>query len=400
MKITRIKLLNILGHEEYELKLGEKLTLIKGKNALGKSSIIKALQAAFKGQSVNEATLLRNGAEKGEIVVELDDETTIKKTVGKTGSKNNQSTSLLNKLAHGLGLNPVEFLLMSEKKKLDTVLEIINVHYEKAEIQQCVSDIIDLSDEEDDKVFTLEDLAAIRKQVYEERTVTNRMLKDKQATLQQMVAVVPLGYDEARHIEVKEQIEEKRSKKDLYSEKLEKEKAEEIQAIHDKYAKKKQDMLDSYEQSTRPLLEEQTILENALKQIGAYEEQKKFIDSLSEEIRNYNERTETLTSALDSVDELEKSKLTDLPIKGMTINEGSIYLDGVRFEHVNSARQVSFILSLAALQMGEVKTMLLDGIELLDSVKRKELLNAISKSKIQVILTQVTDDSELTIEYS
>lgn len=400
MKITGLKMLNILGHDEFELKVGEKLTLIRGKNASGKSSIIKALQAAFKGQSVKEATLLRNGAEKGEIVVELDDNSVIRKTVTKEGSTNNQSTKFLNSLANSFGLNPVEFLLMPEKKKLETLLEIINVHVTRDELAEKVEGVIDLSDESEDKLYNLDELAVIRKQVYDERTATNRMLKDKQSTKDQMTAVLPVEYDGKRHEEVKLSIEEKRNKKEAFIQQLENEKLAEIQEVNERFAKRKQDMLDKYEIAVRPLQDELALCESNLKQIGAFEEHKKFIDSLTVDIENYGERSQLLTETLEKVDELEKSKLSNLPIKGMTINDGAIYLDGVRLEHVNSARQISFVMSLAALKMGELKAMVVDGIELLDSVKRKELLAVISKSKIQVILTQVTDDTALEIDYN
>lgn len=392
MKITYLKLLNILGHDEFVVKPGDKLTLVQGKNATGKSSILKALQAAFKGQSVNEATLLRNGAEAGEIVVELSDGTTIKKKITTEGSKSNKSTKHLSEIADSFGLNPVEFLLMNNKDKLRTLLEILNVHATHEEMEECAP-FIELPEQE---LFNLDEIARVRKQVYDERTATNRMLKDKEATLKQMEAVIPLEYDEVQHKAVKQKIEEARQQKESHLADLENQKHTEMLALNKKYDELKVVLGNKFDEHVRPLTDELSIIENNLKSVGAYEEQMKFIKTLNSEIEKYTERSDILESSLNYIDNLEKSKMSSFPIPGLSINEGNIYLDGVRLEHVNSARQISFVMNLAAKKMGELKAMVVDGIELLDSVKRKQLFGAIEKADIQMILTQVTD-TELEI---
>src|SRR4051794_15212105 len=90
MKIQHVKISNILGIKDLEFDPSTGFNEIVGKNGEGKTSVIESIKEAIKGG--HDATLLRNGEEKGEIVLVLDDEhTSIRRRVSATGS----STDLL-----------------------------------------------------------------------------------------------------------------------------------------------------------------------------------------------------------------------------------------------------------------------------------------------------------------
>ena len=78
MKVNKITISNILGLESYEIKPGQ-FTAITGANGQGKTSALDAIKAAVGGG--HDATLLRNGATEGRIVLELDDGSSIVKRV-------------------------------------------------------------------------------------------------------------------------------------------------------------------------------------------------------------------------------------------------------------------------------------------------------------------------------
>ncbi|MCQ4574556.1 MAG: ATP-binding protein, partial [Candidatus Brocadiales bacterium] len=69
MKVAAIKIHNILGIESLEIKPNS-MTFIEGENGAGKTSVLEAIKAIIHGG--HDATLLRNGADKGEIVLVLD----------------------------------------------------------------------------------------------------------------------------------------------------------------------------------------------------------------------------------------------------------------------------------------------------------------------------------------
>ena len=69
MHIQHIKISNILGIRELEFKAGQ-FVEVTGRNGQGKTSLLEAIKAATQGG--HDATLLRKGAEKGEVVLVLD----------------------------------------------------------------------------------------------------------------------------------------------------------------------------------------------------------------------------------------------------------------------------------------------------------------------------------------
>ena len=65
MRVAHVRISNILGIEEIEFAPGG-FTEVSGGNGAGKTSVLEAIRAALRGG--NDATLLRNGADRGEIV--------------------------------------------------------------------------------------------------------------------------------------------------------------------------------------------------------------------------------------------------------------------------------------------------------------------------------------------
>lgn len=404
MKIAKIYISNILGIEERELVPSGKLNLIKGKNAKGKTSMIKSLQAALSGQSVKEATLLRNGATEGEIVLELTDGTVINKRVTPDGSKisvkgEKKPAAYISSILDSIAFNPVQFLVESDERRLEILLEYLKVNVKGADIKKAAP-MIEIDDDEE---LNLAKFAARRDWVYEERTATNRIKKEKLASYNQMLLTAPdekelQELDESALIDLQSKKDSMDKKKEQHLERIAKEKEEEISAINAKYDKRRNDMLEAYNANVAPIIQQIADTQAKLQNIGALKQQIAFLSQMKADIDNYQKRFDELESALDNLHNLYISLFDNLPIKGLTVSNGIIYLDGVRFEHANTARQLQFMMQLAQLRMGALKVMVVDGIEVLDAGKRNALLSSIKEKDIQVFLTQVTDDDSLTFE--
>ena len=83
MQISHLTIRNILGIDELELS-PQGFTQISGPNGTGKTSVLEAIKSAL--SAGHDATLLRHGAEKGEIVLVLDDGLEVTKTVKPSAS--------------------------------------------------------------------------------------------------------------------------------------------------------------------------------------------------------------------------------------------------------------------------------------------------------------------------
>ena len=87
MKITKIQINNIRGIESLTIEPGT-FTVISGKNAEGKSSIIAALQALVSGG--HDPGLIRLGTEEGSVIATLNNGVTVSLSV-----KSNKSERII-----------------------------------------------------------------------------------------------------------------------------------------------------------------------------------------------------------------------------------------------------------------------------------------------------------------
>src|SRR5262249_52621966 len=137
VRVNRVTISQILGIEELDFNVN-KVERVEGGNAKGKTSVIEAFKAALGGGRV--AHIVRNGAEKGEVVIELmrDDlgqepvSVTVRKSFTAEGSsdltvlegtrKVAKPQAYLNELIDPLALNPIDFILEPNTKKRTVML--------------------------------------------------------------------------------------------------------------------------------------------------------------------------------------------------------------------------------------------------------------------------------------
>lgn len=125
-----------LRHVQYKPAADTSLILIGGKNAQGKTSLLRALEAAFGGAAAVPADPVRHGAEDGEIVVQLDDGITIRRRVEVDGKSKLEITSslgsvkspqaILDKLVAGRMLDPLAFLQRKAAEQRAELLKLID----------------------------------------------------------------------------------------------------------------------------------------------------------------------------------------------------------------------------------------------------------------------------------
>jgi len=73
--IRRIILKNFMSHEETVIELADGVTVLTGPNNTGKSAVVEALRCIVENPPSKE--LIRHGAQKAEVAVELDSGETI-----------------------------------------------------------------------------------------------------------------------------------------------------------------------------------------------------------------------------------------------------------------------------------------------------------------------------------
>jgi DNA repair exonuclease SbcCD ATPase subunit len=195
MNISKISIHNILGISDLEITPGA-ITEVSGSNGSGKTSVIEAVKAALGGG--HDATLLRNGAEKGQVVLVLDDGTEIERRVTAAKSdtivrhpemgKLSKPVALLKNLTDALSVNPLDFLTASPKERVDVLLKSVPAEVTADQLKTVPVDIlsgIDISG------HALPVLDEIRSRAFSVRAGWNRSAKDKRATVAQLESTLP-----------------------------------------------------------------------------------------------------------------------------------------------------------------------------------------------------------------
>ena len=429
MNIQKIKIANLLGIEELEFDPG-KFTLIEGRNGSGKTSILESIKHALNGG--HDAKLLRNGTDKGEIVLILDDGVQLTKTVtqsksdvkllDKDGNRINKPQTYIDKLIDMLSVNPVQFLTADKKNRVNYLLEAIPMKLTMEHLEKSLNGMSGRV-RDDLSGHALEVIGRIYKQFYDERTGINRALKEKTATMTQLKeSVSEFNYSPNEITDKLKSIENKKgemeSKKSLFLEqavnhrmkklddeeerfqeeinKLRFEHEEIKQEIHNHFDTQKTEIQSRFEERYLPLLSELTLLQEQQKQYASHEKTRELVEQFYSECQKLKEESEKLSGALTGLDNLKENLLRDLPIQGLEIREGEIFCKDIVFDKLNTAEQVKIAVEVAKLRASELGIICVDGIERLDKDTFNEFKSKAIESGLQMIVTKV-GDSELNI---
>lgn len=426
MKVKRLFIRNIMGVAEIEV-MPNRVTLISGKNATGKTSIMSAIASIIGGG--HDASLLRKGEEGGEAVIVFDDDLVIEKTITENNSKlavskdgmSMKSPAKYVKELFGSGFNPVSFLNMNERGRIDEILKNAPISMDMSAIEDITGGIAKEAKESivdgiDYMEHPLKVIDKIRTSLYDSRTGFNRIVSDAEKTKREMrKAIVDVDPSVTKEIEEKREelsrVEESISyaEQEYYEnrESVNAEEQEEIDNIKAKYAGIKESMRNKHDKIVMSMQEtkqairgELFALENQENLLKQQEHTRKYIDDLEKKIQTNNAESLRLSSAIDKLDRYKASLVADINIAGHTVNisDGKLLIDDIPYDKLNTAAKVSIAMSIAEANMGEARLAVIDGAECLDSDSLSAIAKEAEERDIQLIMFRVSEDAELTIE--
>lgn len=432
MQIARVKIENILGIDNLEFEAGQ-FNVLAGKNGHGKTSVLEAIKAALKGG--NDATLLRNGAESGEVVLVLEDGYEIRKrvtprtattTVVRDGKTQPRPAEFINSITDMMSINPVDFLLAAKKDRVRVLLEAIPLALDVDRLKAIAGEDVSVPD----GMHPLYAIDAVRKSVFEHRTDINRSEKEKSATIHQLRDTMPEAPDvsitgsEDELVAQKEAAEEHAiAELGRIDSKLNGIKAANMQKI-DAIRVKLQDDIDALKAAASAEVEaikaeEERIAGLAAKQraiteqertakltpinetlavlranrgaLAKREQAEALIAKIQAEREELARKSESLTKVIDAIDAYKLELLSALPVRGLEVVDGELYRDGVQFDRLNTAQRVAIAIEIAKLRSGDLKVCCVDGIECLDAESLVELQNSAKEAGLQFFVSKVAD---------
>lgn len=435
MQVTHISIRNILGIESLDIEAG-KFIAVTGRNGTGKTSVVEAVKAALGGG--HDATLLRNGAARGEVVLVLDDGSKITKKV--TADKSEQlftdgegrkiarPAESIRQLIDALSVNPVEFLTVQKKQQVTALLEAMPMTVNQAKLTELVGDAIGtIASPKLAEMHAMDAIEVVRRHIYDERTGINRAAKEKASTAKQLAESLPPEVDvseseeeilradltdldkaqadalakadakmdeireahEAAVAEVRREIAELEAKITEANEGL--------SAAKTKVSERKAEINSRAAVKRAEINGKLDAINNSREARARAAQARETATSMQAEAERLQEQADVLTGALERLEEYKAELLEKLPIPGLEVRGGDIFFNGVPFERLNSAEQVKVAVELAKLRAGKLGLVCVDGIERLDGEAFEAFRQAAIDSGVQMVVTRV-GDSPFSVE--
>lgn len=397
--ILKLEASNIKGIKAVIIEPESGIISIEGKNGNGKTSALDAIEMALRGQKYCPSKPIREGEEKGEIILTLGDHISkdvdfvVKRTFTEKGSylKVTNSDGLEYKTAQGMldalcgamAFDPMEFTRMDSKKRIETLKKLAGLDFD--EIDKTAS------------------------KVFNDRSDVNRSLKELEAQIKE--------YDDAEDVEAPDisEIQKQRSEAESYNQQVLKSKNDlerhllshesekkEIEDIEQKLimlkekTAKRQDEINRLKDVSFELrsLEEFDLkikeFANLTKKASEYK-QKLLIQS---KINDKKHLSEDMTRKLSDLKE-EKEKMLEganLPVAGLDFSDGDVTFDGIDFEQVNMAKKIEISMCMAIALNPRLRIVRIMNGSLIDSEGMKAIEKIARENDFDVWIERVSEE--------
>lgn len=439
---------NVLGIKHLAIQPG-RVTVIRGRNGAGKTSAIEAMRAAIGGGNLANLARVENGvAQDPEIVLLLGEpgqpeRLRVTKTAKGIKVKERVENSaafqdvrspqaFIDALSDGRSSNPVAFLTARDRELVSLVLEAIPLRMDRAAFDEIVGDAAPLIAGRSSlqALHPLEEIGATAEAIFNARTGVNRDAKNAAAAADRLRRSTPaliLGAETRqqrdaltfRAAELRDVLAGDRARisadmaSDIRAAEAEREAAKEragavyraaMAAADQAFEKAKADATNTAADERANLAEEQSeldALEAKVAELGRAIEQAARDQALADEAAKeerraaaYQAQADKLTATLSALEAFRATLAENLPIRGLEIRDGGIYLDGVPHHQANTARRVEMAVDVALARSAgtRLRLILVDGMEALDSETFEALADRLQAiPDAQIILGRVAD---------
>ena len=361
------------------------LVIVAGKNGQGKSSVLDSITAALGG--VNAKTTpkpIRDGEDRAEIILETEDLVVTRrftpsgstlKVTSPDGATYPKAQARLDDLLGKLSLDPLAFTQLSDRDQLATLLDLVELPFDPAELD------------------------AQRKAVFDRRTEVNRQVKDAEArvkgfTVTEQVEPVSVA-DLLAEYRAEQAVAEKREA-DL---RRAAEVAEQIGELEQRLAELRgtRDELANTISGHRDLHLDriQGQIDNA-EQINAQAREFKAYEEARDRLDGAQRDAEKLTFELVRIDKTKAEGLAAarFPIPGLGFEDGGVSYQGVPFKQASSAEQLRVSLAMAIALNPSLRVIRIADGSLLDSDNLTLIESMAREHDFQVWIEMVDDSGE------
>lgn len=384
------------------------LTIIGGKNANGKTSVLDGIVYALGGEKYRPKNFNREGsAVPGKIRIELSNGLIVErsgknatlKVTDPSGQKAGQK--LLNEFIEPLALNLPKFLNASDKEKGEALLQIIGVGEELAELDKKENLIYGertLVGRDADKKSKLAEALEYYPDAPEELVSATELIKQQQEILAKN------GRNEefrqkANELERQEtSLKERLAHAEAEVERAKARLAELVEELNRVSEEKEAAFYDASklkDEDTTEIEESIANIEEINRRVRANLTKTNAVDE-AEQLRNEYDK---MTGELEAVRSQRKALLdsADLPLEGLSVNDGVLVYKGQQWSDMSGAEQLIVATAIVRKLKPECGFVLMDKLEQMDTDTLTEFGEWLEAEGLQVIATRVSTGEECSI---
>jgi hypothetical protein len=425
ISVAQMRFRHILCIDDMTVECGQ-IVKARGSNGVGKTSFLEGVKTLYNGLS---AKLIMDGADSAETCFVLTNGWQVNNKIKRNGKPTREvltpdgavirsPASWIDSRLNPDSFNPAKFLQSSSKEQIDQLLRISKLKLTKQEFLDAIAgcdtpDYLSLDDAPDELTSPLMLIEIAYKEIYQQRTATNAIVKRDNghiATLEKSVpAKMDVPPDPAEFREeldkVREQLQAEREvilqraardredhtsefqaisdeAKELMNRKIAEAKAE-YEATMSGARDEKDKRLEASRRSAEaafsemqqrfgPLVAElnqkMAIAETELREYDAIQQRKQDIKQAKAMRDIYEKKSEAETAALNNLKALKIKMMESLPVPGLAISDGELRYNDHLFETTNTAKRVEIALQIALANANpEFKLIQIDSLECLDS---------------------------------
>lgn len=387
-KIINLNIKNYKAVEAFEATPEGNIITINGPNGAGKSSVLDAIAAALGG--VNKKTTpkpIRDGETSAEIVLETDELVVTRRFTpsGSTltvsthdGAKFPKGQAKLDDLLGKLSLDPFAFTQLSEKEQLETLLNLVDLPFDPAELERKRKHLFDerAAIGRDEKAIGQ---VIVDESLPDEEEVAGHLINKIRQTQQRN--------DEIRAFQSK--VDGLRVQHDTIRQQIEK-LMQQLAQIEDQinegdhWLQHNGQIVDTEDMEARlSTIEESNAVIRANNTARDKQREKEL---LSAQYDNYTEKISTL-------DQQKKDGLADaiMPVPGLGFDEHGVTFEGIPFKQTNTASQIRVSFAMAMALNPKLRVVRIAEGSLLDDDNMRLIADMANEHDYQVWIERVGD---------
>lgn len=377
------------------------LTIVGGNNNQGKTSVLDAIAWALGGNKYKPSQAQREGSTippslkitlSNGLIVERSGKNSTLKVIDPSGNKAGQN--LLDSFVEELAINLPKFMEQTSKEKAKTLLQIIGVGPQLAELEMqekakyderhAIGVIADQKEkfakEQPYYPDAPKELVSIAELIQRQQEILAR--NGENARKRQNLNVIENDYNFtlANVQRLEKELEEARAKEQALAQDLDIARKD-VSVLLDESTQEIEDSIANIEQIN-------------LKVRANFDK-----DKAEEDAKGYREQYKELDNVIDDIRKQKINLLTnaDLPLPGLSVDDGELLYLGQRWDNMSGSQQLQVATAIVRKLKPECGFVLIDKLEQMDQLTLQEFGAWLEQEGLQAIATRVSTGDECSI---